>query len=496
MNYFEYVKMLREGKVVAQDGIDFAKHDKRYHHGNFVPSFMSCSLRHSLSKMEEEDTHRHMAGGGGGVTDAASEAKRQYDEVVAHYTNPDGTMNPGWMKAPNGKDTKLTQDQWVHVRTQNFKRWFGDWETLAKIAAIMELKPIFLPTDEFVPNSKLQLKNLFSSFGDVKNDLDGRDIIFPRGIVGKIRVQSGVKDVGRFAPAFKEAFEKSIPAFVEEPDVIEGHKDHYNYSKYRHYVGKIKNVDGEFYVRFTITEEVSGKRDEFHASTISEISIYENKGAASSGPGPKPGGNTAPFVDDKLSNFLTSVNPQNVSKIIDENGEPMVVFHGSNHTHTEFDNRKSDFRNNTPDGHSFFSDKRSVAASYTPMGEGADVIFEKSDWPYVDVKFKDGRTERQYYDSGGVYSVFLSLKNPLVVDAHGDEWSAVRFDGKRMATNEISAIAAKRGHDSVVFTNVIDGAARHKPEPSTTLVAFAPEQVKSATHNNGVFSETDPNINH
>ena len=36
----------------------------------------------------------------------------------------DGTF----MKAPNGKETNLTEDQWLSVRTEAFKNWFGDWE--------------------------------------------------------------------------------------------------------------------------------------------------------------------------------------------------------------------------------------------------------------------------------------------------------------------------------------------------------------------------------
>ncbi|MGN1309413.1 MAG: hypothetical protein ACI4XO_06190, partial [Akkermansia sp.] len=36
--------------------------------------------------------------------------------------------NGTWLKAPNGKDSKLTPEQWTAVRTQAFKRWFGDWE--------------------------------------------------------------------------------------------------------------------------------------------------------------------------------------------------------------------------------------------------------------------------------------------------------------------------------------------------------------------------------
>ena len=33
-----------------------------------------------------------------------------------------------FMKAPNGKETNLTEDQWLSVRTEAFKNWFGDWE--------------------------------------------------------------------------------------------------------------------------------------------------------------------------------------------------------------------------------------------------------------------------------------------------------------------------------------------------------------------------------
>lgn len=33
-----------------------------------------------------------------------------------------------WLKAPNGEDTNLTEQQWLQVRTPAFKEWFGDWE--------------------------------------------------------------------------------------------------------------------------------------------------------------------------------------------------------------------------------------------------------------------------------------------------------------------------------------------------------------------------------
>ena len=36
--------------------------------------------------------------------------------------------NGTFLKAPNGKDSKLNEKQWLQVRTKAFKEWFGDWE--------------------------------------------------------------------------------------------------------------------------------------------------------------------------------------------------------------------------------------------------------------------------------------------------------------------------------------------------------------------------------
>lgn len=54
------------------------------------------------------------------------QAQSEYDAIVAQYKDTDQ-----WLKAPNGKDTNLTERQWVQVRTPSFKAWFGDWEKYA-----------------------------------------------------------------------------------------------------------------------------------------------------------------------------------------------------------------------------------------------------------------------------------------------------------------------------------------------------------------------------
>ncbi|MCE1270569.1 MAG: PLxRFG domain-containing protein, partial [Acinetobacter sp.] len=40
-----------------------------------------------------------------------------------------------WMKAPNGVKTNLSEQQWLQVRTPEFKKWFGDWENDAANAS-------------------------------------------------------------------------------------------------------------------------------------------------------------------------------------------------------------------------------------------------------------------------------------------------------------------------------------------------------------------------
>lgn len=73
----------------------------------------------------------------------------QYSLLKPSDLNPDGTVkdsvlkeieaekqsiiadakkNGTYLKAPNGEDTKLNEEQWVQVRTKRFKDWFGDWE--------------------------------------------------------------------------------------------------------------------------------------------------------------------------------------------------------------------------------------------------------------------------------------------------------------------------------------------------------------------------------
>lgn len=58
---------------------------------------------------------------------ARERAEQEYQAVEERYRDTDQ-----WLKAPNGKPTRLTERQWVQVRTPSFKAFFGDWEKHAQ----------------------------------------------------------------------------------------------------------------------------------------------------------------------------------------------------------------------------------------------------------------------------------------------------------------------------------------------------------------------------
>ncbi len=61
-----------------------------------------------------------------------AETLAKKEEVKTKWTNPDGSMKKGYMLAPNGKPTKLSEDQWIIVRTPAFKEKYGDWKRRRK----------------------------------------------------------------------------------------------------------------------------------------------------------------------------------------------------------------------------------------------------------------------------------------------------------------------------------------------------------------------------
>ena len=271
--------------------------------------------------------------------DELMRSSAEYRDVYDRYHDADGSAKPGWLKAPNGRDTNLEPYQWVQVRTPSFMRWFGDWIKnevtkrwfdVAKADVVTGLAPVDVSSFGALPDKK-SIANAFRGFGIVTNSRDGRSVRFPANSAGKMVYQK------QFAAAFGELFKTAVRAWSEKENPVEGHKPHANIENFHSYVNKFTDGRREFYVRFTVREskdEGSDIRDNVHAAEISDVSVYQ-KTEASPLPNNQTGRRDAsdtgrkPHVDRKISYFLEGIKDDS-SKIVDENGEPRILWHGTN----------------------------------------------------------------------------------------------------------------------------------------------------------------------
>ena len=87
---------------------------------------------------------------------------------IERKAKADGT----WLKAPNGKDTNLSPEQWVTVRTKAFKKWFGDWELAYKKDFLLNGKEVSTLTGEEF--KKVEGKTLTEQVGEYFNSIGGK----------------------------------------------------------------------------------------------------------------------------------------------------------------------------------------------------------------------------------------------------------------------------------------------------------------------------------
>lgn len=161
------------------------------------------------------------------------------------------------------------------------------------------------------------------------------------------------------------------------------------------------------------------------------------------------------------------------SKVVDANGEPLVVYHGSPDARFVdedgvFKSQRERYGFGKETGAHWFASSPETARSYMDPNRAFDYQAAEP----------------------GMVAAFLKIENPLIVDAAGAKWRDAQKLGK---TGDIIAKAQADGHDGVIIRNVRDnyqtGVVRGDKATDTYLV-FNSNQIKSATANRGTF---DPN---
>ena len=374
-----------------------------------------------------------------------SEAQKQYEEVKSKYM---GT--PLWMKAPNGKRTNLTEEQWVRVRTPNFKKWFGDWEKEAWAKAAMDFlertAPVANLTGQEFQKDGVKLTDkvpaYFKSIGNVaRNDELGDVVLDLKGVEDSI-----AHGVGRLKSA----------AFMAVPDVIEkgfifNREENWKERGWNTavIVAPIKLGEDDYVCEVVVKKVRGQQRFYLHEVEIKKTLDGVFKSVANNG-------NASQVSKLILGKHLAEVKG-NVSKVVDENGEPLVVYHGTESDFFEFKHGKA-------------------VGSGDKFGYLGEAFYATND---EDVA-------QTYGDR--VIPIFLNLKNPYVVNdpAFTSPHSAGSFaKSLNVSTDKVSDLLKSQGYDGVI--------AKDEDMDYIEYAAYNSNQIKSATDNIGTYSE-NPDI--
>ncbi len=165
-------------------------------------------------------------------------------------------------------------------------------------------------------------------------------------------------------------------------------------------------------------------------------------------------------------------SPKNSSKVIDENGEPLVVYHGSSSFKKFYI-----FSNSC----NYFSEDRELSELYSKHRE-QDFIKKNL------INLIGNRR---------VFTCFLNIRNPKNIDANYRAFDDLEIDGQIKTTDQIcSEFAKNKNYDGIKYDNIWDAPVPYEEYPYTVTnyVAFHSNQIKLADGTNTVFDGSNPDI--
>lgn len=90
-----------------------------------------------------------------------------------------------------------------------------------------------------------------------------------------------------------------------------------------------------------------------------------------------------------------------------------------------------------------------------------------------------------------LYSVYAKLENPLIVDAKKQPYHSIEFNGEKTTTATIAQFALDNNYDGLIIKNVYE--TDYENVLTDDVLAFEPTQIKSVD-NRGTYDLQDPNI--
>ena len=379
--------------------------------------------------------------------------------------------NDTYMKAPNGKLPILARSSGHRLEPKLSKTGSETGKKAARIEKLRRSKSVKITGEEIEPNSDLKQykKNALEYGKNLRGEYTNKDTGETIALTGgnsrggmREILQHDYKDIEHLQSiaAIPQIIEKAI--FVDEAP----NKDAERYpgvKSFRYYVCGLKIGNTNYTVKAVVAVQNNGDRYYDH-----KLSSIEKGKLLSIIPTIQKAGienNLPPSVGkDKR---LLSILQTNSSKVVDENGEPMVVYHGT-----------------LADGLRQFSTDF-IGSRYSYDEKGFFFISNR--------KIADDYAVSEFDASrrGEVIDAYVSLGNPLVVNS---EWCRKNGLGSNVFKDN-DVIEFWDNYQSLIVeeSEQNDGVIVTDGETSM-VVAFFPNQIKSATDNNGNFSTTKDDI--
>ena len=402
---------------------------------------------------------------------------QEFRDVFKRYYN-----TPQWMKAPNGNPTNLTARQWVQTRTPAFKQWFGDWEAASEEQQMRNTVKEWL-SDENINKARGKSRNeIFEMFGNELEAIAHIPVEYLPYLSDGIednRVYSGkgylIDHAVNHHPEVSIMSYDNIQNIIDTADDVK--LDNRNPGR-NPSILFIKQVKPTGIVVVSFDQGERGK-------IVLHKSFFEKtkKGRFDKMPSIKNGANASLMVGNPIISptaeaaaavrRISALNDDNSishdnffvksdsSKIIDDNGEPLIVYHGTEEGgFTVFD--KNYIRN---ENGFWFTNNKGLADEYS------------EDWGNEGTKAESSQT----------YACFLKIDNPIVIDGKGLTYSELEGDIEDAVDDD--------AYDGVIVKNIIDHRwSDSKIGPSDTFLVKESTQVKSATDNEGTFDGENPDI--
>ena len=343
------------------------------------------------------------------------------------------------------------------MRTRAFKEWFGDWEKAARIEKLRQSDVLETTGEEYGRDytdratAKQWMKDHLR--GAYTNKDTGEKIEVSNVGINEVLSHGTTNESHmRSLAAIPRMLENSI--FIDEAANSKGNS---KYDRYRYYAVGLR-INGEDYTAKLVVGVKNGARYYDHRLTqiekgalIDSLNRHSNSVAE----------NQAPDMSG-ISNALSSVLQVNSSKIVDENGEPLVVWHGTREHFYEFEHGRA-------------------VGSGDIYGYLGDAFYATNDYETAE-SYADGGYKR-------TLGLFLNIRNPYETKnpdhtspAHGGSFA--KHLG--VSPREVSPTLRQMGHDGVIATDEEAGYIEYAFYHST--------QAKSATENVGTFDAGNPDI--